>query len=379
MGGKTFPDLNVPRMSPELYKQISTECQSKLETIFDRVVVPRDAPNKADYGDIDYLVDGHTLSEDDIWNRVKNVLKADVYKLNGHSSSFALPHPDISGGHVQVDVELSPGDGTPVGPELFEWIRFMKADADLMQIISILHRALGLTCNDKGLHVRIEEIEPYNKKKALLFLTRDPDKAMKFFGLDTSKYRAGFTNEIDLFDWVTNGRFFAFAIFECRSEKSSDRSRHAKRPMYARFVDEYMPANTDKNDSYIWTRQEVLEEALKTFDKRAEYDEMIADNHSRKGELALWSEIRTVLPIESKSSQDYALKGLRRWTIFQDGRPNIATEINLDGTAIWTKLMAPGTRACLLAWVLEHWEEAKALEKARANASRTAALNTWNE
>jgi hypothetical protein len=56
------------------------------------------------------------------------------------------------------------------------------------------------------LHVRIAEIEPYNKKKALLFLTRDPDKMIKFYGMDVAKYWDGFTDEKDLFDWATSGR-----------------------------------------------------------------------------------------------------------------------------------------------------------------------------
>jgi hypothetical protein len=82
----------------------------------------------------------------------------------------------------------------------------MKGDSDLLQIVGVSHRPLGLTCNDRGLHVRIAEIEPYNKKKALLFLTRDPDKMIKFYGMDVAKYWDGFTDEKDLFDWATSGR-----------------------------------------------------------------------------------------------------------------------------------------------------------------------------
>jgi hypothetical protein len=201
MGGKTFPDLNVPRMPPELYEHVSAECQSKLETIFNRVVVPRDAPAKVDYGDIDFLVEGHTFSKNELWDDVQTTLGAENQKRNGGSTSFAIPHPEIPGAHLQIDVELSPGDGTSDGAELFEWTKFMKGDSDMMQIIGITHRALGLTCTDQGLYVRIEDIFPDNKDKAKLFLTRDPHEAMNFYGLDTAKYWTGFKDETELFNW----------------------------------------------------------------------------------------------------------------------------------------------------------------------------------
>lgn len=374
MGGKAFPNAHVPRMSPALYKQLSAEYQAKLEMVFPRVVIPRNAPDKADYGDIDYLVEGPTSSGDAVWNELKEVLGAEFYLRNGNSHSFGIPHPEVSEAHVQVDIELSHGSGTIGALELFEWTRFMKSDSDLVQIVGISHRAFGLACTDKGLHVRLEQIEPYNKEKAKLFLTRDPNKAMDFYGLDTAKYWSGFTNENDLFDWVSNGRFFSAAVFGRKVEKHNDRARQAKRPMYARFVEQYMPAHMDKNISKVWTRQEVLEEALKTFDKQAEYDAMIEEHQSKEDEETLRDQVRTVLPIESKSSKDFAIKALKRWVIFDNGEPKIATEPRLDNETQWTRLMAPGSREDVLLWMKEHWQEAKVLEKERASVAKAAAL-----
>ncbi|OAL04361.1 hypothetical protein IQ06DRAFT_96893 [Phaeosphaeriaceae sp. SRC1lsM3a] len=366
MGGKTFPDINVPRMSPAVYQQMSSEVQAKLETFFARVVVPRDAPGKADFGDIDYLVEGiqirATLS-DDLWADIGDTINAQRYLRRGGSHSYAIPHPDLQEAYVQVDVELSPGDGTPAGAELFEWTRFMKGDSDLLQILGICHRSLGINCTDLGMHVRVEEIEPYNKKKALLLLTRDPNKAMEYYGLDATKYWAGFGTEDELYDWVTDGRFFSPSAFERRIEKSNDRSRQAKRPMYARFVEQYIPNHPDKNASNTWTRQEALQEALGMFDKQEEYDSMIEEHQFKEAEEALWLKIRTVLPLEG-SSLLVALRGLRRWVKFQDGEPYIASEPDFDDKPSWTKLMAPGSDEGLLSWVQSHWEEAKVLEKA---------------
>jgi hypothetical protein len=382
MGGKAFKNhatasgkpAQVPRLPLELYQVIAAQCQSKLESLFDRVVIPRDAPAKKDFGDIDFLASGiksAVCSRKEIWATIKDVLGAELHFAGGFSHSYGIPHPSVPDAYVQVDVELSPGDGTPDGPELFEWIRFMQSDSDLLQIVGVSHRSLGLTCTDQGLQVRIADIEPYNKKKALLFLTRDPNKAMEFYGFDTAKYWTGFTDETDLFDWVTSGRFFSSSIFASRVEKSNDRSRQAKRPMYARFVEEYMPDHSEKGASNVWTREEVLEEAVNFFKKRAEYDAMMEERRVKEAEDQLWAKIRMALPLEG-TSLGFAMKSLRRWVAFHDGEPQITDVPIIDDQPPWIESMKAGTTQTLLHWVKGHWQETKALEKARAAASKEA-------
>lgn len=370
--GKFTPSgdpVYVPRMSPDLYKRISEECQSKLDSLFERVVIPRDAPAKKDYGDIDFLVGGikSTASPSTIAASIRSLLGAELCV----DHSYGIPHPEVPDAYVQVDVELAPGDDTPDAAELFEWTRFMKGDSDLLQIIGILHRSLGITCNDQGLHVRVEQIEPYNRKKALLFLTRDPDKAMDFLGLDVAKHKAGFKNETEVFDWTTGGRFFSPSIFAERIEKSNDRSRQAKRPMYRHFVETYMPAHLDCS-SKVWSREEVLHEALDHFEKHEEFEIMMDEHRTKEAEEQFWKEVCEVLPVDG-NSLNTVLRSLKRWVAFQDGEPHIVTEAILEGAAPWTKCVAPDKKQDILSWIEEHWREVKALEKKRVAAAKEAA------
>lgn len=384
MGGLVFANtttesgkpINTPRISPDLYKQIASTCQAQLETVFERVLIPRDAPCKADYGDVDYLVGGikpDSTPGIDTWKKLEELLGAEAYVQRGDSHSYAVPHPETPDAYVQVDVELAPGDGTVDAAELFEWTRYMKGDADLLQIIGASHRSLGLTCNDKGLHIRVEEIEPYDNKKSMLFLTRDPSKAIAFYGMDTAAYWAGFKDETKLFDWATSGRFFYPKKQEGLVQTSNDRSRFQKRPMYKRFVDDYMPTHPDRGAANDWTRKQVLEEAIKTFDKQNEYDALIAEHEFKHAEESLWVEVKTVIP--GTTNLKDTLKALRRWVIFENGEPRIATIPILDDKTVWTKHMAPDSKVKLLAWVEGNWEEAKKLEKARANAAKWAAMS----
>ncbi|KAF2125552.1 hypothetical protein P153DRAFT_324991 [Dothidotthia symphoricarpi CBS 119687] len=384
MGGLAFANftsgsgkpVQVPRISPGLYNEIAVECQSRLEALFHRVLIPREAPGKVDHGDIDILVEGirpTATSDCEISVAIKDALGAELHLPRGDSHSYAIPHPDLPDAYVQVDVELSPGNDTPEAAGLFEWIKFMKGDSDLLQIIGVTHRPLGLVCNDKGLHVRVEEIEPYHKKKALVFLTRDPNQAMDFYGLDKAKYWAGFENEADLFNWVSKGRLFSWEVFDSRTEKANDRSRQNKRPMYRRFVEEYMPAHPDKGVGKSWTRQQVLQEALTTFDKRDEYDAMMEEHFLKEADEGLWKDIRAILPIQGNTSTRLTLQGLRRWVIFEDGEPRISSKPILEDNTMWAKVVTPESKDDVLNWVKQHWVEVKALEKARSNAAKEAA------
>jgi hypothetical protein len=164
-------------MPTEVYNERLLHFKSILQSIFRNVAVPREAPGKLDHGDIDFLVEGALVP----WTptSIQHAIGATHHISRGGSHSFAVPYVDSPDRYIQVDVELCPGNGTNDSKELFKWTMFMKSDSDLMQIVGICHRPLGITCNDRGLHIRVKEIEPYNGKKSLLFLTRDPDEVRK--------------------------------------------------------------------------------------------------------------------------------------------------------------------------------------------------------
>lgn len=385
MGGQTFAQfitgnpVNVPRLSPETYHQIAAEITLKLETLFNHVTIPREGPGKSDYGDIDFLVEGIRQPKDksNIWSSVREVLGAELFAIPHH---FGLKHPTRPDAYVQVDVELSPGNDTKDGAELFEWMKFMKGDSDLLQIIGVVHRSLGITCNDKGMHIRVEEVESYNRKKSMLFLTRNPDQAMDFYGYDKAKYYEGFADETEMFDWATNGRYFYWKVYEDRDENSNDRSRMNKRPMFRRFVHEYMPICGKGTVTDMETqkarpcRQDVLQEALRMFDRYKEYEAIILEHKTKGVEDALWLQINNSIPSQN-AGRSVILKGLKRWVAFHEGDPYIteqpiATSLKLR----WSDYVSDEAIPDILVWIAENQEQIRKLEEARANEARLASM-----
>lgn len=102
---------------------------------------------------------------------------------------------------------------------------------------------------------------------------------------------------------------------------------------------------------------------------------MIAEHDAKETEEALWKQIRQLLPVEGNSLGD-ALKGLKRWVDFADGRPYITTSPLLEHTPVWTVLVPPKSIPEILEWVAHNWEEAKALERQRAKDTKAAAKSS---
>lgn len=382
MGGLAFshiPGVQVPRMRPELYERVVAEVSPKLCRIFQTVEVPLPVPGKKDHGDVDFLVGGVIAAspDEDIWLRIEVALDAKLH-IGGNSHSFGLQHPELPDAYVQVDVEIVPvGDNQEKTDEMVIWTYFMKSYGDLLQIIGICHRSLGLVCTDKGLHVRIAAIESYNKKKARLFLTLDPSKAMLFLGLDVEKYWAGFSSEEELFDWVANGRFFSHQLLDQRIEKASDRSRQVRRPMYRRFMEEYVPAHPEPKPGREEppSRLDVLREAILEHDKLPQYQAMMREHETRENEEELWQQIKDALPVRG-NSLSLVLRALKRWVKFDGGLPFIVGKPILDTHPIWSKFIERNRRGDVIIWVCEHWKTVKLLEKRRMQEAKEDAKIT---
>ncbi len=60
MGGNAFgtilPAIAFPRMPPPIYRALKRDMLAKISGLYDRVSVPREAPEKVDYGDLDFVV-----------------------------------------------------------------------------------------------------------------------------------------------------------------------------------------------------------------------------------------------------------------------------------------------------------------------------------
>lgn len=189
---------------------------------------------------------------------------------NTNITSFAIPYPGKLEYFVQVDVQLV------TSVELFEWQFFHTSYGDFWNILGTAIRPFGLTANERGLFVRICEIEEVDKNRSLVFLCSEPDAVLTFCtGMDFEEYKRGWGSVGDMFGWLSRGRFMRKESFVKSRLKANDRKRLGQREVYKRFVEECVPNWTEhisEGRKEMDTREEILEEALQAFGKKEEYE-----------------------------------------------------------------------------------------------------------
>ncbi|EFW19579.1 hypothetical protein D8B26_007788 [Coccidioides posadasii str. Silveira] len=399
MGGKVFSEprgdqaaLRTPRMSEAVYIRTRDFCIDKLRQSFEVVVAPPEAPGKLDYGDVDTLVQG--LRPGFTWEEVGKRLNSVRTVRNGETRSFAVPIVCSDGDgddgeedtYAQVDVHVC-------RPGFMEWECLLDSYGDMWKIVGKFMRPLGLTATDKGLHVRIAEIEPFNRAYSMVYLTHSPMDVLDFVGLDVERYQRGFKTLDELYGWCASAKYFHRDAHSSGLETSNDRQRKRKRPMYRNFVDEWIPRNAELwQDKKPASREDVVQQALLRFGKQAEYKERVTAWRYKREEEELWSEVGCVIAEECSTNVNIVLRGLKRWVRFTNGdgdgrsandepvRLVLRTEAEMDPDRQprWASQIShelgdnPLSKAELLEWVRKHWQEVKVLEKGRVAAAKAA-------
>ncbi|KAI9767007.1 MAG: hypothetical protein M1840_005966 [Geoglossum simile] len=381
MGGLTFktpgkdgePALDTPRMPPAVYTRLREKYLELLSSKFYHLAVtPIESPEKDSYGDIDILVEGprfpFTVQD------LSYALHARRYNYDAAdpTTNFAVPdtgeeeEEEAAIVYRQLDVHVC-------RPGMLDWEVFTKSHGDMWNILGSMGRFYGLTVNSTGCHVRIPQIEPVDRKRSLLFLTRDPAQTLLLFGLDPHKYNQGFGTLDEMFAYIASTRFFRHAAFENTEERRRDRQRMAQRPVFIRWVLEFLPRHADVlvGDPEL-TREGIMEEVLATFNKRAEYGIRLSEWNIAVAEGKLWKNVAAVIPL-SGEKRALVVRGLKR--IFASNGDATALESYGEGPLEkgreWVRRPDGGLdEERLLEWVGENWGLVKAEERCRVKRGK---------
>jgi hypothetical protein len=263
-----------------------------------------EAPGKDTYGDVDVLVYGPLdPSFDPAITHIKTVaenisrsLGATKWISDTPTINFAIPWPQEEDGdnqekHVQLDIHICHSQ------KALQWGLFHAAHGDLWNILGSTIRRFGLTVNDQGMFLRILEMELYDRKKSMVFLTDEPGKIIEFLGLKEETWWKPFRERIEMFEYAAGCRMFwvkeatddeakvdmvaevgAFEGQEGGAEgkknlKHKDRQRMSKRPIFKEWIDEFIPRCREegKLGNAKITREEIRDDAFEKFGVEEEY------------------------------------------------------------------------------------------------------------
>ena len=171
MGGNALthllPTAGFPRLPHHTYATIKANLHDRLKPLYERVATPREAPEKLDHGDVDFIV-VRPRKPDITHEDVRSALGARA-SVQGRTSNFAVPLSEYTAEvlgdtqqqrgergeyeeYVQVDVHMC--DEVPQ----FERVVFFHGYGDLGMILGCLARSVGLRLGEHGLKVRVTEV-----------------------------------------------------------------------------------------------------------------------------------------------------------------------------------------------------------------------------
>jgi hypothetical protein len=167
MGGHAFRTLLgasavFPRMAPNVYRQLRASCIEALQHHFHFVSVPREDPEKLDFGDVDIMVFDPIAHEPPPSEELRVALGADYVITTGQSRHFALPPERSPSGspvaeaadyeeprhYHQVDLTILRTRA------LLDSVIFHHSYGDLGLILTLLCKPYGLAYSQGGLKVR---------------------------------------------------------------------------------------------------------------------------------------------------------------------------------------------------------------------------------
>ncbi|KAK3330287.1 hypothetical protein B0H66DRAFT_572404 [Apodospora peruviana] len=341
MGGSAFAPaafgFTTPRMPPHIYREVKDSCHSMLRKIYVHVDTPIEGPGKADFGDIDILVAVETCPPSKEPHPPGNAVerttveqliligealkaRASIMLSPPISANFAIPWPSSDHEHsalpdadrtrsdtdkhmgeklIQVDVRICTDE------RQLNWALFKHAHSDIWNLLGSTIRPYGLTADEQALWLRISEIEKYDRKQAKVKLTEDPVEVIRFLGMEYGGFwTQPFVSAEALYEYVTTCRLFiirdepaagcvrdnqldcALAVGGAEGRKklrSNDRRRMNTRPIYRRWIDEFIPRLLaegwfickDPETTVSQMRATVRDEALERFSVEDDYKERL--------------------------------------------------------------------------------------------------------
>ncbi|KJA21192.1 hypothetical protein HYPSUDRAFT_88200 [Hypholoma sublateritium FD-334 SS-4] len=289
MGGNAFgtilPAAAFPRIPPSIYRALKQDMLAKMSEFYNRVGVPREAPEKVDYGDLDLLVTDpksvygsfvpHEVIKQGIGAKYVNPMKGNrtsnyavpIY----HGQWTALPHgaEEQENRSVTEDGEIYYQIDVHVCLDMKEYDRlnFFNSYGDLGMIMGLISRNGGLTLGAKGLMLP----DPPNPPQDL---SESFDEITSFLGLSMKVFEEGFQTREQIYEWVTSSKFFDAGQF--RSTGPGISKVKAQRTMYSEFVEWVATTKIVSQQISCMSREEwqakIRDEALVYFNKKLEYE-----------------------------------------------------------------------------------------------------------
>ncbi|KAJ7022601.1 hypothetical protein C8F04DRAFT_1012287 [Mycena alexandri] len=293
MGGSAFsaslPASALPRIPPAVYYAVKARLTPRLESLYSIVSTPHEAPEKADHGDLDFLVcEPLNRAMGEVPHDAVQALLVAKYVMpmaGNRTSSYAVcielgewgplghasEEEDARRRAMETDnqQEIYYQVDVHVCSDKAEWerIQFFNGYGDLGMIMGLVARNKGLALGSKGLKVPHVPRTPFE-------LSVSMDEIMQYMGLSMERWKAGFQTKHEVFEWVATSSLFDPVRFQ--AEGQGFKKVKPERKMYTQFVQWVREKQKHLADSGSvdggLPQEEQVQHALKYFGKKEQFD-----------------------------------------------------------------------------------------------------------
>ncbi len=240
MGGNLF---KLGRITQDKYIKIETEIRQYLDKKLGQAYrIPRYYADKADFGDLDLIINSDALADN--WEEVRQEivqdLKIEKYKSNGRVFSTVYQN-------FQVDYFTT-------SDEFFESTYNYLSFNDLGNLIGKICHRFNLKYGERGLaYVYRRELGNYKKD---LTVTTDFKAICDFLKLNYDRWKKGFNSLEEIYRWAIASPYFSVEPYLMRSTSLNNRIKN--RPTIQKFI-EYIEKNKiTKTYNYLENRAEYI-------------------------------------------------------------------------------------------------------------------------
>jgi hypothetical protein len=253
MGGTRFSDkYGTVRITRSEHDELAGKIVDGLQQIGISAEFIPYLYDKQSFGDIDILCKKsatHANLPESLQDRPlalearDNRIIAQLGAEYGHRGELANPGLSMifqgREGHVQVDLVSIEDDVYDIAKRHLSW-----GDAGSMS--SVVGRQMGLKIGMTGIHLNILMYG----KHVRIPVPMTYNEVLEFQGYDSSVHERGFSNNLEIYEWICAGRYFDPRIWELDRITNKSRQRALKREAYLNFL-EYNRHN-NKLAAYQW-------------------------------------------------------------------------------------------------------------------------------
>ena len=261
MGGNALKEVPTRRLNAKEFHQVAARVEQGLRDTFGaRAETIPAYGSKADFGDLDVIVeqekvlvpgDGHAALE----AFTQKHGHARLFKPNGNVVSYDYRASPTEEKAFQVDLILTPAAEFDVAKAYFSY-------NDLGNLIGRTAHKMGFVYGHRGLLYPMRDESHLFKT---IDVTSDIDQSLSFLGYDPQRFRQGFEDLQEIFDYVIGSKYFNKELFLLENRNHADRTRDRKRKTYSGFL-EHLESRTDLPAfEYPEEKAEWLPHALAVF------------------------------------------------------------------------------------------------------------------